>query len=411
MLVADVLTQQSHDLPIVNLARVTRLAYEGQSLRPLIEAESQKYETGPDRAAAAMNLSILLQLIGQQELALRYQGEALASRRIFDVDSSAKPQLRVLVFVAPGDLKTNLPLEFLLEDDAVQITQLYLQPGAQPPRDIPPHDLAIVGIGEGDHTNQILSDMAQWLKHWPRPVVNDPAAVLRTGREALYALLHDAPGLAVPYVLRLQRSEVEKITQTSVLPDGLIFPVTVRPVNSHAGEGLEKIDHSSDLARYLETHPELEFFVSHFIDYASQDGHYRKYRIALLNGHPYLCHLAIGDHWMVHYLNAGMMDSEVKRQEEGRALRDFQTDFAIKYRAALTEVSDRLGLDYAILDCAVLPDGRFLVFEASVAMIVHALDSKVMFPDKPAAMQRLFQAFGGFLKQKATLHVPALHTA
>jgi hypothetical protein len=40
-----------------------------------------------------------------------------------------------------------------------------------------------------------------------------------------------------------------------------------------------------------------------------------------------------------------------------------------------------------------MPDGRLLVFEADVAMIVHDMDSELVFPYKKPAMRKLFRAF------------------
>jgi glutathione synthase/RimK-type ligase-like ATP-grasp enzyme len=51
------------------------------------------------------------------------------------------------------------------------------------------------------------------------------------------------------------------------------------------------------------------------------------------------------------------------------------------------------GLDYFGIDCAETQDGRLVVFEADVAMIVHAMDSAELYPYKKPAMEKLFAAF------------------
>jgi hypothetical protein len=57
-------------------------------------------------------------------------------------------------------------------------------------------------------------------------------------------------------------------------------------------------------------------------------------------------------------------------------------------------------LDYFAIDCAELPDGRLLLFEADVAMIVHAMDSDRVFPYKKLAMAKLFSGFEIALRKR-----------
>ena len=95
---------------------------------------------------------------------------------------------------------------------------------------------------------------------------------------------------------------------TGVLADGR-YPLIVRPLDSHAGQGLVKIDTPGELAAYLQARPEPTFFLSRFVDYRDADGLYRKYRVVLVDGQAYAGHMAISEHWMIHYLNAHMSAS------------------------------------------------------------------------------------------------------
>ena len=164
------------------------------------------------------------------------------------------------------------------------------------------------------------------------------------------------------------------------------------------------MDDAAALGVYLAQTDAGSFYLSPFVDYAGADGRFRKYRIALFGGRPYLAHMAVGDHWMVHYLNAGMAQSPQKRDEEAQAMAGFAEGFAARHAAALAEITRRLGLDYYALDCAETSDGRLLVFEADVGMIVHDLDPADVYPYKRAHMQALFAAFEAMLRQKASGH-------
>ncbi len=88
-----------------------------------------------------------------------------------------------------------------------------------------------------------------------------------------------------------------------------------------------------------------------------------------------------------------MTEHAQRRDEEASWMADFETVTCQRMHAAFAEVQARIGLDYFAIDCAELPDGRLLLFEADVAMIVHALDSTELFPYKKPAMDRLFAAF------------------
>jgi len=110
--------------------------------------------------------------------------------------------------------------------------------------------------------------------------------------------------------------------------------------------------------------------------------------------------MAIGDHWMVHYLNAGMAENADKRAEEAAAMANFN-GFIARHGETLKGLHKRLGLDYFAIDCAELADGRLLMFEADVSMIVHALDPEELYPYKRPHMGKVFAAFEAMLRAKA----------
>ncbi len=57
------------------------------------------------------------------------------------------------------------------------------------------------------------------------------------------------------------------------------------------------------------------------------------------------------------------------------------------------ELSDALGLEYVVLDCAETPDGQLLLFEADNGAVVHSMDPIDLFPYKRPAMKKIFNAF------------------
>jgi len=283
---------------------------------------------------------------------------------------------------------------------------LYVVPGQDLPEKVPEHDLVMVIAGESDENRRILQRIAAFIDQWPCPVkLNDPRATLRLSRDSVSATLAGAAGIAIPATVRLPPHMLAQLGRgetalDAVLPGGS-FPIIVRPVDSHAGHGLEKLEQPAALADYLAAHPAAEYYLSSFIDYRGGDGMFRKYRIAVIKGHPFVCHMAVSDHWMVHYLNASMRDSAAKRDEEARAFATFDADFARRHADAFKALAERIGLDYFATDCAEASDGRLLIFEADTAMIVHAMDPPDIFPYKPPQMQRIFHAFQDMLRRRA----------
>lgn len=117
----------------------------------------------------------------------------------------------------------------------------------------------------------------------------------------------------------------------------------------------------------------------------------------MIDGLPYICHLAISEQWIVHYKSASMAESISKREEEARFMHNFDTEFALHHRDALTAIAERLELDYAVIDCAETPDGDLLVFEIDNVGWVHATDPVDIFPYKEAQMNKVFAAFRAML--------------
>jgi hypothetical protein len=111
-----------------------------------------------------------------------------------------------------------------------------------------------------------------------------------------------------------------------------------------------------------------------------------------VNGRPFVAHMAVSERWMVHYLNADM-GRAANRAEEAATMATFDEGFAARHREAFEALGRTFGLDYFGIDCAETLDGRLLVFEADVAMIVHAMDSAELYPYKKPAMAKLFAGF------------------
>ncbi|HTD03610.1 RimK family alpha-L-glutamate ligase [Undibacterium sp.] len=390
---------------LMGLAAMLRAAYYSVNLTPLGNELIAHLNTHPEDANAMMDLSTILYMLGNHEVAAATQGEALSLARFYQLPTAAGNQakLRVLVLMAPGDFMANTPIEFLLEDSDVAVDLMYVVPGTALPELVPDHDVLFVAVGEAENTHGLLAQIAEETRDWPRPVLNRAEHALKLSRDKVASLLGGAKGICMPVTVRVDRASLERVAAAEIAPLSLLgdgdFPVIVRPVGSHAGHGLMKLLTASDVRAYLDNMQEDEFFISRFVDYSNADGLFRKYRIVLVEGKPFLCHMAVSEQWMIHYLNAGMAESQAKRDEEARAMAGFDEGFAVRHKEAFAQICQKFGLDYVGIDCAETAAGDFLVFEVDTSMIVHGMDPVDLYPYKPAAMQKVFDAFRALLSR------------
>jgi hypothetical protein len=408
----DNLTAVAQPPATISIAKLFKMAFDGQDLKPLHAEMLARVQSNPLDAAAVMNLCTIEQLLGNQASGLKRQSEALAMQRLYRSSWPASPEaLRVLAFMAPGDIGTNTPIDFLLQDQDVVLNSLYVVPGQPFPDPLPDHDVAIVIADDSDRNRPVLQDIDRLISSWPCPVLNRPNRIPRLSREQMYSFLQPVPGLVMPPTIRVHRAVLEKLALGSlraaelspVRAPGLTFPLIARPVDSHAGTGLGKIEDASALSPYLGAQNESEFFLSPFIDYRSSDGLFRKYRILWVDGRPYPCHMAIAEEWKLWYYNAHMAASAAKRAEEARFMTAFDEGFGRRHARALTAIVERSGLEYMGIDCAELPDGRLLVFEGSICLAAHDMDPPDIYPYKSPQMRKLFAGFLEMLKRKSML--------
>ena len=390
----------------IGFARLTTMAFDGADLRPLRDQLISKVVAGTAGAGEGLDLSLITQLLGDKQAGIAIQAEVLAFHQLYRSPCSVeKPKLRVLALAAAIDMGGNTPIEFLLEGSGIELQTLYVVAGVELPVPLPDHDVAIVIASDSEECREALRKIDRATSRWPRPLLNPPQLVRNLGRDKLHGLLCDIQGLDIPATACLTRAQLSEVAGLDAglaeFAAELQFPMIVRPCGSHAGVGLAKIDNRAMIGRYLADRPEQEFFVSRFVDYAGDDGLFRKYRIVLVDGRPYACHMAVADRWDIWYLNAGMALSESKRLEEERFMRTFDSDFALRHQGALAAMADRIGLDYFTVDCAENKNGELLIFEADNTAVVHNMDSPELYPYKAPQMRRIFEAFAAMLHRRS----------
>jgi hypothetical protein len=392
--------------PRIGAGKLIRYAFDGSDLKQLWTELMQAVENQTAGPGTAMDISIVAQLLGDQAAGLAIQADILREHRVYwSRRASGTPPLRLLAFAAALDLGGNTPIDFLIEDANIELYTVYVVPGLPLPSPLPLHDVAIVTVPDSIETRPVLAELEKLVEVWPKPVINLPRLIAGLDRDRLFELIKTINGVDIPATKKVDRAVMAQFASANLAPADILgdggFPLIVRPIGSHAGKGLDKLDSPSAVSPYLAAQPESEFFISPYVDYSSPDGQFRKYRIAFVDGHPYACHMAISDQWKIWYLNANMHADAGKRVEEAHFLTDFDLDFGARHRDALAGIADVIGLDYFAIDCAETKPGKLLVFEADISMVVHDMDSAAIYPYKPPQMRKIFSAFSDMLSARA----------
>ena len=384
----------------IGLAAILRLAYDGGDLQSVWSELHARITADPLDTAALMDMSIIAQAANNRDQSLALQAAALQFNRVYRRPHGRGDGLTVAAFVTLGDFMANTPIDFLLAGSDIDLRLCFVDAETPDLSFVPDYDVAFLAVGESAQNLPVLETCARLMAG--RRVLNgDAARIAGLTRDGVAALLADEPTLYAPAAYRIDREDLSRLAaglkRPCDLQAELAWPIIARPIGTHAGQGMEKLDRPDAVAAYLEDRAEPHFYVSPFVDYSGPDGLFRKQRVAFIAGRAFPSHYAVQPHWMVHYLSAEMAERPERRAEEAAWMAGFEADFAPRHAAAFEALHRRLGLDYFGIDCAELPDGRLLVFEVDVAMIVHDLDSAEVFPYKKPAMRKLFEAFQAML--------------
>lgn len=384
------------------------MSIAGADMAPVAQQMLALAQTQPEDANLWMNLSIVLQCLGQRDLGLSMQAQALSLQRVYHLAARQQPaRCRLLMLVEPGDLAANTPLDCLLEDSDIELIFYYLSSQDPLQAPLPEHDAVLVAMSDSDANRAHLRFLEQALAHWPQPVINLPQFIPYVDRGTASERLQDIPGLLMPPTLRATREQMQAVVSGTSLLRELFqdcdFPIILRPLGSQGGHDLAKIESPNDIADYLSHVHDADFFISRFIDYSHADGFFRKIRIALIDGQAYACHMAVSKNWMIHYVNAGMYEEAWKRAEELAFMTDFEA-FKQRHHSVLQAIARAIPLDYLCIDCAETIGGELLVFELEHAMVVHAMDTEGQFPYKQIHMRKVKNAFRELLLRRMAGH-------
>jgi len=306
------------------------------------------------------------------------------------------PDFRVLALYAP--FAGNTPAEFLFKDAAYDTDTLALLAASE---------IDAAALGDVDIVVNLISDADQAAAELPiaaalaaqlgKPVINDPAKIAGTTRDAVANLLPDIEGCRIPGILRLDAgADVSVAALKALVP--FPFPLLARPAGTHGGDDFEKIETIEALSDFLRPR-DGDHYLIEYVDYGSADDYYRKYRFIFVDDQILPYHLAIGRDWKLHHDSTDMGDHEWMQREEAAFLENPGAVFDAGHMGSLRAIRERIALDYFGIDCGLDRDGRLVVFEVNASMLVHADNGAFSYKDP--YVRAIKAAFDAMLQRRA----------
>ena len=263
-------------------------------------------------------------------------------------------------------------------------------------------------ILSGAGRERIKETVSAVAEYFGVPVINHPQKAALATRQRLAWQLKDLPGVFVPRVLRFKVVNTDIEVQVESLAKTLGFPLIVRTTTNQRGVGMSRVMNRDELRNELQLRDAQEIYAHQFVENRTQDGLFRKIRVAFVGNDIIPIRVDHNDDWMVH--------GRIKRKD---FYRDNMHFIAIEKHILtlpnevisaqtlhiLETMRQKIPLDIFGMDLDVLPDGRVLFFEANATM--NLLDNVVQkYPDIRYFEQtndQLKQAFMHYLNEKRAM--------
>jgi hypothetical protein len=231
-------------------------------------------------------------------------------------------------------------------------------------------------ITEPEGNAKVLETLRKLLRGVRGRVINRPEAVLRSTRDQVAKMLSGIPGLIVPKAVRLNGSK-PRIAAAAIEKARLPPPIILRQLGTHSGKIVGRFDAMDEAVAALTPGDHV---ATQFVDFASGDGLYRKYRAFFIGERIVLRHMLVSDHWNVHAKDRSrFMAEHPQAVAEERALLESADPFQPSVRQVLDAVRDRMPLDFFGMDYGVTQGGEVVLFEANATMSFFPLSPDPQF--------------------------------
>ena len=204
------------------------------------------------------------------------------------------------------------------------------------------------------------------------PFFNPPSLIMKTTRDNIYRSLQGIGKLHVPKTVKIQPKSPSEIYDT-VEKEDFEFPIIFRQAGDHGGISTIKVDNEKEQF-YAFPLDGRDYYLTQFVDYADK-GIYAKYRLVVVDGEVFIRHVRFSDQWMVHNKTQISNTENLQKAVSKRFLGEIKPAI----QPIVTEIYNRLKLDYFGIDCAIDKDMNILVFEINPNMGVFLQSNIVIF--------------------------------
>ncbi len=256
-------------------------------------------------------------------------------------------------------------------------------------------DVVFNGICDHESSSEAIEYAERFCSHAEKQgvrVINPPSLVRNTTREKSAESFQGLERILVPKITHLSAPTVQDIYQM-IEQDEIRPPVILRTTGDHNGRNMVRI-------MAAEQRDELgvlpfdgrDYYAIPFIDYADQQGVYRKLRLVKVGNGIIARHIVSSQKWNIHSterFDSVNNDSEA-RNDEMQFLNNPEEFLGEELFAQLVTGLNKTGLDYVAVDFSLLPDGRAVFFECNACFNVFA--NKHLFPELKTAQERITSA-------------------
>src|SRR5262249_20622412 len=179
---------------------------------------------------------------------------------------------------------------------------------------LPPHQLIFNAIGDADLCGPALEAATRIVAGAKVPAINDPRAVMTTGRSGNAERLCNIEGVRTARTKAIPREALAGADGPHVLTQhGFAFPLLLRSPGYHTGRNFVLVESAAALSAAAAELPGEELLAIEYLDARGPDGSARKFRVMMIDGGLYPLHLAISQNWKVHYFTSDMADQPTHR--------------------------------------------------------------------------------------------------
>jgi hypothetical protein len=156
--------------------------------------------------------------------------------------AATRERLRVGVLLAPG--AHNTPTGFILDPTAYDLELIFMLASFDYPhaRIKASYDVLFNAIGDADRAAAALARADAFADAVGLPIANHPRLIADTGRDRMAARLASIDHCMVPPTVRRATASLRRRGAGAALTRTIGWPLLVRPVGSHGGTDLARLD-------------------------------------------------------------------------------------------------------------------------------------------------------------------------